>query len=97
METEIKFKIKNDIGIEMPKNMELKTFQNFFTYIRKSLKIKFTRNIHIDSILKKCKSKFYKAVNDCIRKCVKIILKKFHKPLLLILQLNIIVNSYNVQ
>ena len=76
MEKEIKFKITKDIGIKMPKNMELKTFQNFFTYIRKSLKIKYTRNIHIDSILKKCKSKFYKAVYDCIRKCVIINIKK---------------------
>ena len=41
------------MGIEISKDMELKTFQNFFTYIRKSLKIKYTRNIHIDSILKK--------------------------------------------
>jgi len=76
MESEIKFKIAKDIGIEMPKDMELKSFQNIFSYIRKSLKIKYTRNIHIDSILKKCKSKFYKAVNDCIRKCVKINIKK---------------------
>ena len=76
MESEIKFIIAKDMGIEMPKGKELKTFQNFFTFIRKSLKIKYTRNIHIDSILKKCKSKFYKAVNDCIKKCVKLHIKK---------------------
>ena len=76
MEKEIKFKLIKDMGIEMPKDTELKTFQTLFTYVRNSLKIKYTRNIHIDSILKKCKSKFYKAVNDCIRKCVKINIKK---------------------
>ena len=76
MEKEIKFKIIKDMEIEMPKRKELKTFQNFFTFIRKSLKIKKTRNIHIDSILKKCKSKFYKAVNDCIKKCLKLRIKK---------------------
>ena len=76
MEKKIKFEISKDMEIEMPKDMELKTFQTLFTYVRNSLNIKYTRNIHIDSILKKCKSKFYKAVNDCIKKCVKLHIKK---------------------
>ena len=76
MEKKIKFEISKDMEIEMPKDMELKTFQTLFTYVRNSLNIKYTRNIHIDSILKKCKSKFFKAVYDCIKKCVIINMKK---------------------
>lgn len=75
-ENEIKYKINKGIGIKIPKQMNSMTFQNFFTFLRKSLQIKYTRKIHIDSILKKCKGKFFKAVNDCLRKCVKINLKK---------------------
>jgi hypothetical protein len=52
------------------------SFQSFFTFLRKTLQIKYTRRIHIDSILKKCKGKFYKAINDCLRKCLKINIKK---------------------
>ena len=90
MEKEIKFEISKDMEIEMPKDMELKTFQTLFTYVRNSLNIKYTRNIHIDSILKKCKSKFYKAVYDCIRKCVIINIKKI--PQIFITNISIIYN-----
>ena len=76
MEYSIKYKINEDIGIEIPKEMKSMTFQGFFTFLRKSLQIKYTRRIHIDSILKKCKGKFFKAVNDCLKQCVKINLKK---------------------
>ena len=69
-------KISDKIGPEIPKNMESLSFQGKFTFLRKSLKIKYTRNIHIDSILKKCKGKFFKAVNDCLKKCLKINIKK---------------------
>ena len=76
MENIIKYKINDEIGIEMPKDIKSMTFQNYFTFLRKSLQIKYTRKIHIDSLLKKCKGKFFKAVNDCLRKCVKINLRK---------------------
>ena len=76
MEIEIRYKINKEIGIQIPKEMNSMTFQNFFTFLRKSLQIKYTRRIHIDSILKKCKGKFFKAVNDCLRKCLKINIKK---------------------
>ena len=36
MEKEIKFKIIKNMEIEMPKDMELKTFQTLFTYVRNS-------------------------------------------------------------
>ena len=76
MEHELKYKINKEIGIEIPKEMNSMSFQSFFTFLRKSLQIKYTRRIHIDSILKKCKGKFFKAVNDCLRKCLKINIKK---------------------
>ena len=76
MEKEIKYKISEDLIIYFPKEMKPMTFQGFFTFLRKSLQIKYRRRIHIDSILKKCKGKFFKAINDCLRFCVKISLKK---------------------
>ena len=76
MENEIRYTINKDICIEIPKEMKSMTFQGFFTFLRKSLQIKYTRRIHIDSILKKCKGKFFKAINDCLRKCLKINIKK---------------------
>lgn len=36
---------------------------------KKKLQIKLTRKSNIDSILKKCKGKFCKAINDCLKKC----------------------------
>ena len=76
MDNEIRYTINENIGIELPKNMELMTFQRLFTYLRKKLKIKYTRKIHIDSILKKCKAKFYKAINDCLKLCLTIKVRK---------------------
>jgi hypothetical protein len=76
MESKIKYKINEDMKIEIPKEAHSMSFQAFFTFLRKSLQIKYTRRIHIDSILKKCKGKFFKAVNDCLRKCLKINIKK---------------------
>ncbi len=76
MENEIKYKISKDIDIEIQKEMKSQSFQSFFTFLRKYLQIKYTRRIHIDSKLKKCKGKFYKAINDCLKKCLKINIKK---------------------
>ena len=64
------------MGIAYPKELKTMSFQNIFTFIRKSLEIKYTRRTHIDSILKKCKGKFFRAVNDCLVQCVKINLRK---------------------
>ena len=76
MEREIKYEINKDLYIYIPKNMKPKTFQGFFTFLRKSLQIKYKRRFHIDSILKKCKGRFFKAINDCLRLCVKITIKR---------------------
>ena len=76
MDNEIRYTLNKDISAELPKEIKSMTFQGFFTFLRKSLQIKYTRRIHIDSILKKCKGKFFKAVNDCLKKCLKINIKK---------------------
>ena len=52
------------------------TFQQNFTCLRKKLQLKLTRKTYIDSILKKCKGRFFKAINDCIRKCTFIYINK---------------------
>ena len=52
------------------------TFQQNFTYLRKKLQIKLTRKTYIDSILKKCKGRFFKAISDCLRKCTFIYINK---------------------
>jgi hypothetical protein len=52
------------------------TFQQNFTCLRKKLQLKLSRKTYIDSILKKCKGRFFKAINDCIRKCTFIYVNK---------------------
>ena len=76
MENEVKYEINKDLYIYIPKKMKPKTFQGFFTFLRKSLQIKYKRRFHIDSILKKCKGRFFKAINDCLRLCIKITVKR---------------------
>ena len=69
------FTINKDIDIWLPLDKRI-TFQKSFSYLRKKLQIKQTRKTYIDSILKKCKARFFKAINDCIKQCVKIHIKK---------------------
>ena len=72
-----KFKISEDLGFELNDDMKSYSFQGLFAYLRKSLDVNYTRKLHIDSILKKCKGKFFKAVSECVRKCLKINVPKF--------------------
>ena len=72
-----KFKISEDLGFELNEEMKSLSFQGLFAYFRKSLEVNYTRKLHIDSILKKCKGKFFKAVSECVRKCIKINVPKF--------------------
>jgi hypothetical protein len=60
--------------------------------LRKKLQIKQSRKTHIDSILKKCKARFFKAISDCIKQCVKIQIKKF--PQSFITNISIEYNKY---
>ena len=64
------YTINPDIDILLPKEKRT-SFQTSFAYLRKKLQIKLTRKSNIDSILKKCKGKFFKALNDCLKKCTK--------------------------
>ena len=72
-----KFKISEDLGFELNEEMKSLSFQGLFAYLRKSLEVNYTRKLHIDSILKKCKGKFFKAVSECVRKCIRINVPKF--------------------
>ena len=62
------YKVNPDIDVLLPKEKRT-SFQKSFAYLRKKLQIKLTRKSNIDSILKKCKGKFCKAINDCLKKC----------------------------
>ena len=64
------YKINPDIEVLLPKEKRT-SFQKSFAYLRKKLQIKLTRKSNIDSIMKKCKGKFFKAINDCLNKCTK--------------------------
>ena len=70
------FAINKDIDILIPKDQR-KSFQKSFAYLRKKLQIKPTRKTYIDSILKKCKAKFFRAINDCLNRCLKKHISKF--------------------
>ena len=68
------------------------TFQQNFTCLRKKLQIKLTRKTYIDSILKKCKGRFFKAISDCLRKCSFIYINKL--PQRFITDISIDYNNY---
>ena len=70
------FSINKEIDTWLPLE-ERVSFPKSFSYLRKKLQIKQSRKTHIDSILKKCKARFFKAISDCIKQCVKIQIKKF--------------------
>ena len=76
METKIspiKFRINHDINI--PENNK-NSFQSIFSYLRKKLQVKYSRKSHIDSLLKKSKGKFFKAIHDSLKICLNIIIKR---------------------
>ena len=85
------FSINKEIDAWLPQK-ERVSFPKSFSYLRKKLQIKQSRKTHIDSILKKCKARFFKAVNDCIKQCVKIQIKKF--PQSFITNISIEYNKY---
>lgn len=72
-----KFKISEDLGLVFNEEMKPLSFQGLFAHIRKNLDVNYTRKLHIDSILKKCKGRFFKAISECVRKCIKINVPKF--------------------
>lgn len=70
------FIINKDIDTWIPQENRT-SFQKTFAYLRKRLQIKLTRKTYIDSILKKCKGRFFKALNDILKQCLKIHIRKF--------------------
>ena len=85
------FSINKEIDTWLPLE-ERVSFPKSFSYLRKKLQIKQSRKTHIDSILKKCKARFFKAISDCIKQCVKIQIKKF--PQSFITNISIEYNKY---
>ena len=85
------FSINKEIDAYLPQEERI-SFPKSFSYLRKKLQIKQSRKTHIDSILKKCKARFFKAISDCLKQCVKIQIKKF--PQSFITNISIEYNKY---
>jgi hypothetical protein len=85
------FTINEEIEGWLPQEERI-SFPRSFSYLRKKLQIKQSRKTHIDSILKKCKARFFKAISDCLKQCVKVPLKKF--PQSFITNISIEYNKY---
>ena len=64
-----------DFNFTIPKELE-SNFQGIFSYIKKKYQIKFSRKSHIDSLLKKCKGKFFKTIHEIMNFALKIIVKR---------------------
>jgi len=69
--------IMNNINIEFQiPDKETKSFISIFKFIRKKLQIKESRKNHLDSILKKSKGQFFKAVFEGIKLCLNIVVSR---------------------
>ena len=68
-------KYKLNFDFKIPKDLHT-NFQGIFSYIKKKYQIKFSRKSHIDSILKKCKGKFYKVVHQIMNISLNIDVKR---------------------
>ena len=66
-----KIKYKLNFKFTVPKEY-CDTFQNIYTYIKKKFQIRLSRKSQIDSLLKKAKSKFFKAINDVMNICINV-------------------------
>ena len=64
-----------DFNFSVPKELE-NNFQGIFSYIKKKFQIKFSRKSHIDSLLKKCKGKFFKTIHEIMNISLNIIVKR---------------------
>ena len=60
----------NSFSIEQYTGKEINTFYSKIKYIRKKYNINKSRKNHIDSVVKKAKSKFLKAIYDCLKFCL---------------------------
>lgn len=64
-----------DFDFNIPKE-QCGTFQNIFSYIRKKFQVKYSRKSQIDSLLKKCKGKFFKAIHELMNLCLNYSVKR---------------------
>ena len=60
----------NSFSIKQYTGKEINTFYSKIKYIRKKYNINKSRKNHIDSLVKKAKSKFLKAIYDCLKFCL---------------------------
>ena len=66
----------NEMIINNNNQNKIFSFQKYFSILRKKLQIKLSRKNNIDSLLKKVKGKFFKSINNCIKECLNIKIKK---------------------
>lgn len=52
------------------------SFQSIFNYLKRTLHIKAARKSNIDSLLKKAKARFFKAIHDSLKLCLNLIIKR---------------------
>ena len=72
-DNELKYKM--NFNFIIPKEYCSK-FQSIFSYIKKKYQIKFSRKSQIDSLLKKCKGKFFKTIHEVMNKSLNIVVKR---------------------
>ena len=63
----------NDIDIPAE---SINNFQKIFTLLRKKLQIKNLRKNHLDSLLKKIKGKFCKAIHEGLKVCLNLLINR---------------------
>jgi hypothetical protein len=64
-----------DFNFSIPKDLR-NNFQGIFSYIKKKFQIKYSRKSHIDSLLKKCKGKFFKTIHEIMNTYLSITVKR---------------------
>ena len=64
-----------DFNFSIPKDLR-NNFQGIFSYIKKKFQIKYSRKSHIDSLLKKCKGKFFKTIHEIMNTSLSITVKR---------------------
>ena len=70
------------------------SFQSIFAYIKKKIQLKNARKSNIDSMLKKCKGKFFKAIHDAIKLCLNLLVRRI--PQKFITNITIEFNQQNI-
>ena len=75
MNDDNELKYKMNFNFIIPKQYCSK-FQSIFFYIKKKYQINFSRKSKIDSLLKKCKGKFFKTIHEVMNKSLNIKVKR---------------------